>query len=157
MTFPLIQITILPHKTRPQFENAALTDHYNMVAIDLYGHGHTGGLADSVDYWVSSNSVLAYPRHNLQNYLNSPQDQSRMIIDVIHGLGLKQTFILGTSQGGFIAARIALIEPTLVSAGPVPESCLVIDLTISLLTDLRIDSMWYISVLGNVSTGIMGY
>jgi hypothetical protein len=23
-----------------------------MIALDLFGHGHTGGLADVVDYWV---------------------------------------------------------------------------------------------------------
>lgn len=38
-----------------------------------------------------------------------------MVNDVIVGLGLKSTYLLGTSQGGFICARCYLLQPDLIA------------------------------------------
>lgn len=34
-----------------------------------------------------------------------------MVLEVMEALGVGAAFVLGTSQGGFIAARMALLEP----------------------------------------------
>lgn len=73
------------------------------------GHGGTGGIAESVTYW----------------------DQAKMILEVMSVLAIRSAFVLGssshpltspselkrgkgTSQGGFVAARMALLDPAAV-------------------------------------------
>jgi pimeloyl-ACP methyl ester carboxylesterase len=64
-----------------------------MISIDLYGHGGTRGLQNVITYW----------------------DQARMILQVMDALSIPSAFVLGTSQGGFIATRMALLEPSKVA------------------------------------------
>lgn len=61
----------------PQFEDASLVSVCNLLAIDLYGHGATMGLKDSITYW----------------------DQAKMILEVMEQLKVEKAYILGTSQG----------------------------------------------------------
>lgn len=77
-----------------QFQDSSLASVCNLLAIDLYGHGQTMGLKDSITYW----------------------DQAKMILEVMEKLQVEKAFILGTSQGGFVAARMYLTEPSKVSS-----------------------------------------
>lgn len=74
---------------RPQFADEKLNSAVNLLAIEPYGHGETrAGYADYT-YW---DSAIA----NLQ---------------VLDGLGITDAFALGTSQGGWIATRMAMLAP----------------------------------------------
>lgn len=75
----------------PQLENNALTSSVNLVAVDLLGHGQTrtSAKSDTFTYW----------------------DSAIMVNQVMEKLGIEKYFALGTSQGGFVIARMALLEP----------------------------------------------
>jgi pimeloyl-ACP methyl ester carboxylesterase len=74
---------------RPQFADDALASAANLLAIEPYGHGRTRASYDQFTYW---DSAIA----NLQ---------------VLDALGIPEAFVLGTSQGGWIAARMAMFAP----------------------------------------------
>ena len=80
----------------PQFEDEEITKAANLIAIDLLGHGQTrindksgGGAGENFTYW----------------------DSAIMIIQAMQALGVEKYFVLGTSQGGFVAVRMALLAP----------------------------------------------
>lgn len=74
----------------PEFENKSLTDNFNLLAIEPLGHGQTRAKkTDTFTYW----------------------DSAIMSLQLLSALGLDQAFALGTSQGGWIAARMALLAP----------------------------------------------
>ncbi|KAJ6637506.1 putative aminoacrylate hydrolase RutD, partial [Pseudolycoriella hygida] len=72
-----------------QFENKALTDKMNLLAIELLGHGKTRTQSENFTYW----------------------DTAIMNLQVMDALGVKKAFVLGTSQGGWITVRMALLQP----------------------------------------------
>ena len=74
---------------RRQYENDALTDRMNLLAIELLGHGKTRTKSEHFTYW----------------------DTAIMNLQVMEALGVKKAFVLGTSQGGWITARMALLAP----------------------------------------------
>lgn len=74
---------------RPQFAHAELGGTANLLAIELYGHGETRSTYEHFTYW---DSALA----NLQ---------------VLEALDIPEAFVLGTSQGGWVAARMAMLAP----------------------------------------------
>lgn len=78
---------------RQQFANKQLTDMMNLLAIELLGHGKTRAKVDHFTYW----------------------DTAYMNIQVMDALGIKKAFVLGTSQGGWITVRMALLAPEKVS------------------------------------------
>jgi len=80
-----------------QFANSALADTMNLVAIELLGHGQTRTTREHWTYW----------------------DTAIMNIQVMDALGIKKAFVLGTSQGGWITVRMALIAPERI-AGIIP-------------------------------------
>ena len=82
---------------RPQFGDAQLSGAANLLAIELYGHGATRSSWEHFTYW---DTAVA----NLQ---------------VLDALGIPQAFVLGTSQGGWVAARMAMLAPSVVK-GIVP-------------------------------------
>lgn len=82
---------------RPQFADDALAGAANLLAIELYGHGDTRATWRQFTYW---DSAVA----NLQ---------------VLEALGIRRAFVLGTSQGGWVAARMAMLAPDVV-AGILP-------------------------------------
>ena len=82
---------------RPQFADEALGAAANLLAIELYGHGATRATYEQFTYW---DSAIA----NLQ---------------VLDALGIPEAFVLGTSQGGWVAARMAMLAPAVVK-GIVP-------------------------------------
>ena len=82
---------------RPQFADERLTATANLLAIEPYGHGRTRAAYEQFTYW---DSAVA----NLQ---------------VLEALGIPTAFVLGTSQGGWIAARMAILAPDTVK-GIVP-------------------------------------
>jgi pimeloyl-ACP methyl ester carboxylesterase len=72
---------------RPQFADARLGEVANLLAIEPYGHGETRATYEHFTYW---DSAVA----NLQ---------------VLEALDIPEAFVLGTSQGGWIAARMAML------------------------------------------------
>jgi pimeloyl-ACP methyl ester carboxylesterase len=85
----------------PEFQNEALLDAANLVAFEPLGHGHTFlQKAETFTYW----------------------DTAVMTLQALDKLGVEQVFAAGTSQGGWIAARMALLAPgrvcKLVLTGP---------------------------------------
>lgn len=75
---------------RSQFENSELTSTANLIAVDLLGHGRTRSTSEQFTYW----------------------DSAIMILQVLDNLNVKDFFALGTSQGGWIVTRLALLAPT---------------------------------------------
>jgi pimeloyl-ACP methyl ester carboxylesterase len=74
---------------RPQFADEDLAATANLLALEPYGHGATRSSYAQFTYW---DSAVA----NLQ---------------VLDALGIGEAFALGTSQGGWIAARMAMLAP----------------------------------------------
>jgi pimeloyl-ACP methyl ester carboxylesterase len=72
---------------------AAFGDRYRLVAIDERGHGDTPATGP-FDHWDVARDVLA----------------------VLDSLGVDRAAVVGTSQGGFVALRTALLAPDRVSA-----------------------------------------
>jgi pimeloyl-ACP methyl ester carboxylesterase len=74
---------------RDAFTNKELTSVMNLVAIELLGHGQTRAKAENWTYW----------------------DTAMMNLQVMEGLGVERAFVLGTSQGGWVTVRMALLAP----------------------------------------------
>lgn len=74
---------------RGQYANKKLTDTMNLLAIELLGHGKTRTKSENFTYW----------------------DTAIMNLQVMEALGVKKAFVLGTSQGGWITVRMALLAP----------------------------------------------
>ncbi|KAK5069093.1 hypothetical protein LTR16_009560, partial [Cryomyces antarcticus] len=73
-----------------QYRNKQLTDAMNLIAIELLGHGQTRTKSEQFTYW----------------------DTAIMNVQVLEALGIKgKIFVLGTSQGGWITVRMALVAP----------------------------------------------
>ncbi len=74
----------------PQYANKSLTDAMNLLAIEPLGHGGTRALkVENWTYW----------------------DTAIMNLQVMEQLGVEKAFVLGTSQGGWITVRMALLAP----------------------------------------------
>jgi pimeloyl-ACP methyl ester carboxylesterase len=74
---------------RKQYDDKALTDSMNLLAIELLGHGQTRTKRENWTYW----------------------DTAEMNLQVLDALGIEKAFVLGTSQGGWITVRMALMQP----------------------------------------------
>ncbi|KAJ5983386.1 Alpha/Beta hydrolase protein [Penicillium waksmanii] len=72
-----------------QYDDKALTDSMNLLAIELLGHGQTRTKRENWTYW----------------------DTAEMNLQVLDALGIEKAFVLGTSQGGWITVRMALMRP----------------------------------------------
>ncbi|KAK5119385.1 hypothetical protein LTR85_007741 [Meristemomyces frigidus] len=76
-----------------QYADTELTDAMNLIAIELLGHGQTRTKSENFTYW----------------------DTAIMNVQVLDALGItgkgKKVFVLGTSQGGWITVRMALVAP----------------------------------------------
>ncbi|KAL4889362.1 Alpha/Beta hydrolase protein [Aspergillus ambiguus] len=72
-----------------QFEDSKLTDAMNLLAIEPLGHGATSCPSEHFTYW----------------------DTAIMALQVMDQLGVQKAFALGTSQGGWMVARMALLAP----------------------------------------------
>lgn len=72
------------------YSNKELTLVMNLIAIELLGHGQTRAhKAKNWTYW----------------------DTAIMNLQVMEKLGIDRAFVLGTSQGGWITVRMALMGP----------------------------------------------
>ncbi|KAK6385027.1 hypothetical protein LTS17_002590 [Exophiala oligosperma] len=75
----------------PEFENEALLHAANLIAFEPLGHGHTfPQKAENFTYW----------------------DSAIMALQALDKLGVERVFAAGTSQGGWISTRMALLAPT---------------------------------------------
>lgn len=73
-----------------QYANKELNDAMNLISIELLGHGQTRTKSENFTYW----------------------DTAIMNVQVLDALGIKgKIFVLGTSQGGWITVRMALVAP----------------------------------------------
>ena len=72
-----------------QFDDAVLTAAMNLLAVEPLGHGATRTTANQWTYW----------------------DSAAAILQAMTALGVTKAFALGTSQGGWIAVRMALLAP----------------------------------------------
>jgi pimeloyl-ACP methyl ester carboxylesterase len=79
-----------------QYQNQYLTSKMNLLAIELLGHGQTRTKSENFTYW----------------------DTAIMNLQVMDVLGVKMAFVLGTSQGGWITVRMALLAPDKVLLPP---------------------------------------
>ncbi|KAL4907741.1 hypothetical protein BDW74DRAFT_175521 [Aspergillus multicolor] len=73
----------------PQFADESLTSAINLLAVEPLGHGGTSCPSEHFTYW----------------------DSAIMALQVLDALGIKEAFALGTSQGAWIVARMALLAP----------------------------------------------
>lgn len=74
---------------KSQFADKSLIDAVNLLAIEPLGHGATSCPTEHFTYW----------------------DTAIMALQVMDALNIEKAFALGTSQGGFICARMALLAP----------------------------------------------
>lgn len=74
---------------RPQYNDKSLTDNMNLLSIEPLGHGQTRTSRENWTHW----------------------DTAEMNLQVLDALGIDKTFVLGTSQGGWIAVMMALLQP----------------------------------------------
>ncbi|KAG7415988.1 hypothetical protein Forpe1208_v006712 [Fusarium oxysporum f. sp. rapae] len=72
-----------------QFSAQELTDKVNLLAIEPLGHGATSSKSEHFTYW----------------------DSAIMNLQVMEALGVNKAFALGTSAGGWIVVRMALLAP----------------------------------------------
>lgn len=77
-----------------QLKSEKLKAVANMVAVDLLGHGDTRAPVENFTYW----------------------DSAIMILQLLDTLKVNKFFALGTSQGGWIVVRMALLAPNQVRA-----------------------------------------
>lgn len=80
---------------KAQFESQSFSSAANLIAVDLLGHGDTNVNSgnEQFTYW----------------------DSATMILQLLDHLKVEKFFALGTSQGGWIVARLALLAPSRVS------------------------------------------
>jgi pimeloyl-ACP methyl ester carboxylesterase len=98
-------VLIIPFTTTvdyyvPEFENKAITDRLNLLAVEPLGHGATQTKSETFTYW----------------------DTAIMALQLLQALGIERAFAMGTSQGGWIAARMALLAPQKVCAASYPST-----------------------------------
>ncbi|GME28058.1 putative alpha beta fold family hydrolase protein [Neofusicoccum parvum] len=87
----------------PQFADAALRGRANLLAVDLLGHGGTrvgGGAA-------AGREDVARPHWTYW-------DSAWMALGVLREVGVERAVVAGTSQGGWVAVRMALLAPEMV-------------------------------------------
>jgi pimeloyl-ACP methyl ester carboxylesterase len=85
----LIPFTTTVDYYLPEFENSAITDRLNLLAIEPLGHGATRTKSEIFTYW----------------------DTAIMGLQLLESIGINRAFVAGTSQGGWIAVRMALLSP----------------------------------------------
>jgi pimeloyl-ACP methyl ester carboxylesterase len=86
----------------PQFKDKKLTDAMNLLAIEPLGHGGTRCKTEHFTYW----------------------DTAIMNLLVLDALGIEKAFALGTSQGGWLVVRMALLAPDRVGFISYPDRLL---------------------------------
>lgn len=74
---------------KPQMNSSKLTSVMNVLAIEPLGHGATTCNSDHFTYW----------------------DTALVALQAMTELGVQEAFALGTSQGGWIVVRMALLAP----------------------------------------------
>ncbi|KAJ6112269.1 hypothetical protein N7523_008330 [Penicillium sp. IBT 18751x] len=77
---------------RDQFESTELTRQFNLIAIELLGHGQTRTTREHWTYW----------------------DTAEMNLQVLDAMEIDRAFVLGTSQGGWITVQMALLRPDII-------------------------------------------
>jgi microsomal epoxide hydrolase len=88
---------------RDQFNNTKLTSAMNLLAIEPLGHGSTSTACEHFTYW----------------------DSAIMALQVMDALKVEKAFALGTSMGGWVVVRMALLAPERARLSPqIPERLL---------------------------------
>jgi microsomal epoxide hydrolase len=74
-----------------QFNDTNLTDAVNILAIEPLGHGSTTFPTKAAHFTYWDSAIVA--------------------LEVMSALGVEKAFVLGTSQGGWMVVRMALLAP----------------------------------------------
>ena len=84
-----------------QFDDKSLNDAINLLAIEPLGHGATATVSklEQFTYW----------------------DSAAMALQVMDALNIRKAFALGTSQGGWVIVRMALLAPERVRFPPLHQ------------------------------------
>lgn len=85
----------------PQFNDTRLTSAVNLLAIEPLGHGSTSFPTKAAHFTYWDTAIVA--------------------LEVMSKLGVEKAFVLGTSQGGWMIVRMALLAPERVSSIKVPN------------------------------------
>lgn len=88
----------------PEFANRQLTDRVNLIAVEPLGHGATRSKTENFTYW----------------------DSAIVFLQLLDALDVKEAFVLGTSQGGWMGVRMGLLAPERVRPYPMPAIFLTI-------------------------------
>lgn len=105
-----------------QFASAGLTAKMNLLAIEPLGHGSTVSKTEHFTYW----------------------DSAAMNLQVMEALGIEKAFALGTSQGGWIVTRMALLAPERVRVSTMDHPVVCAD---DSQLDFRYPAPWNLNVL----------
>lgn len=103
----------------PQFDDADLTAQANLIAVDLIGHGRTrigkAGVSRLAEDGLAGGEVGWNDEGVLCRDHWTYWDSAWMALGVLRELGVEKAFVAGTSQGGWVAVRCALLAPEVVS------------------------------------------
>lgn len=88
---------------RAQYHDKQLTDSVNLLSIELLGHGQTRTSRQQWTYW----------------------DTAEMNLQLLDALSIEKAFVLGTSQGGWITLKMALLRPDKVFSLRETSLCLI--------------------------------
>jgi pimeloyl-ACP methyl ester carboxylesterase len=86
---------------RDAYTNPDLTSIMNLLSIELLGHGQTR--AHTAQHWTYWDTAI-------------------MNLQVMEKLGVEKAFVLGTSQGGWVTVRMALLAPDKVNTPNLPPN-----------------------------------
>jgi pimeloyl-ACP methyl ester carboxylesterase len=78
---------------REQVDDAKLVEAVNLIVVEPIGHGNTRINSPTYTLWDSATAIL----------------------QLLSALGIEKFVVLGTSMGGWVAARVALYAPERVS------------------------------------------
>ncbi|KAI5863692.1 putative alpha/beta hydrolase [Durotheca rogersii] len=85
----------------PQLSNARLAAATNLIAVETLGHGETTALA----------SCQGEQEEEEEDVHFTYWDSARVALQALDKLNVTKAYVLGTSQGGWIAVRMALLAP----------------------------------------------
>ena len=85
----IVPFTTTVEYYEPEFASSILTERMNLIAVEPLGHGATRTKTENFTYW----------------------DSAVIFLQLLDALDVKKAFVLGTSQGGWVGVRMALLAP----------------------------------------------
>ena len=94
---------------KAQYDDKRLTDAMNLISIEPLGHGQTRCKSKNFTYW---DTAIMNLQACFASWLHT--ESAHVARQVLEALGIKKAFALGTSQGGWLVTRMALLAPDVV-------------------------------------------